>query len=182
MDEHAALIEGIAEDIAAGRRPPPTSAEVEQHAFALPDAGELSIGQAAELFGILPTTIRFYEDSGLIEIARRANGHRRFDRRALGELLFIHGMRLSGMSVKDIARLRTLLGRDVTPVGVDDFSATHRSLATGDEPAPLRASDIAEAARLLDEHAQDVRLQIARLQIALAVTTHKKEHLIGEDR
>lgn len=176
MYEHAALIERIAEDIAAGRRQPPTSAEVEQHALALPDAGELTIGEAAELFGILPTTIRFYEDSGLIEIARRTNGHRYFDRRALGELLFIHGMRLSGMGVRDIARLRVLLSRGASPVEPDG------SPATWEEPTDLAATDRAEAVRLLDEHAQHVRLQIARLQIALAVTAHKREHLIGEDR
>lgn len=168
MDDHDALIERMAEDIASGRRPPPTSQEVEQHALELPTSGDLTIGETAAMFGILPTTIRYYEDAGLLRVGRRENGHRVFDRAALGDLLFVHGMRLSGMAVKDIARLRELLsGAPGDPCG------TARSL----EDAPRTA-----ARELLEHHAAQVRLQIARLQIALAITEHKTEHLIGDRR
>ena len=167
MNKHTALVERMAQDIAEGRRPPPTTEEIEQHALELPAHRDLTIGEAAAMFGILPTTIRYYEDEGLLRVGRRHNGHRVFDRAALGDLLFVHGMRLSGMAVKDISRLRSLL-------------AGAPGAACGTTASSLGA-DHREAARaLLDTHAREVRLQIARLQIALAVTEHKTQHLIGE--
>jgi DNA-binding transcriptional MerR regulator len=169
MDEHDALIERMAEAIAAGRRPPPTRQEVEHHALELPASGDLSIGETAAMFGILPTTIRYYEDAGLLRVGRRENGHRVFDRAALGDLLFVHGMRLSGMPVRDVARLRELL----SDAPDDPCGATARGL---DEAPRAAARD------LLEHHAAQVRLQIARLQIALAVTEHKTDHLIGDER
>lgn len=156
MEQHEALIQRMVEQIAAGTRPPPDAAEVERHATELPETPDLPIREAAAMFGIKPTTIRYYEDSGLLRVCRRANGHRVFDQQALGDLLFVHGMRLSGMGVKDIASLRALLAADA-------------------------AVTRAEAAELLQAHIRQVRHQIARLQISLAIAEHKHDHLIGED-
>lgn len=155
MTEHRALIERMSEQIAAGLRPPPTAAEVDAYVEEMPDVEDVPIGRAAALLGILPTTIRYYEDAGLLCIPRRANGHRVFDRATLGDLLLVHAMRLSGMPVQEIARLREHLA-DPTPAG--------RSRAT----APL------------EHHAERMRREIARLQITLAITEHKQQHLIGE--
>lgn len=156
MDQHEALIERMVDQIAAGKRPPPDAAEVDRHALDLPATRDLTIGEAAAMFGIKPTTIRYYEDAGLLLVSRRDNRHRVFDRESLGDLLFVHGMRLSGMGVKQIARLRGLLRAD-TPEAR------------------------AETSTLLREHAEAVRRQIARLQISLAITEHKHDHLIGDD-
>lgn len=155
MHRFEALMASMVEEIAAGHRPPPTVAEIEEHARDLPQGEDLTIGEVASLFGILPTTIRYYESEGLLTVDRRPNGHRIFDRAAVGELLLVHGMRLSDMPIREIARLRDLLAE------------------TG--PAAREA-----AAELLSAHAQDTRRRIAHLQIALAITEHKTQTLIGD--
>lgn len=152
MVNHQRYIDEIAEDIAAGRRSPPTNEEIIAYTEALPDVSDLTITEAATLIGLEPTTVRYYEDEGLLRIPRGGNGHRRFDRGTLDDLLFVHRMRLSGLSVRNIAVLRSLLADD-TP-------------------------DARQEARdLLIEHAGKVRRQIAQLQISLAITEHKIEHL-----
>lgn len=154
MTSHQLLIEQIADEIAAGRRLPPTAEDIEAYGDDLPDVADLTIGQAAAMIGIEATTVRYYEDEGLLSIPRRGNGHRRFDRDALGELLFVHRMRLSGLPVRDIAALQSHLGED-------------------SDDARRRARD------LLDRHALDMRRQIAQLQISLAITEHKTAYLTG---
>ena len=110
MQDHQALIERLVEEIAQGRRQPPTLQEVSSHV----DAGEgpaadLSVSAAAALFGMEASTVRYYEDAGLLTVPRRSNGHRVFTARALDELLFVHRLRLSGMPIRQIARLRELM-------------------------------------------------------------------------
>lgn len=152
MSTHHLLIEQIASEIAEGRREPPTTQEIAAYADDLPDVSDLSIGAAAQMIGIEATAVRYYEDAGLLSITRRGNGHRSFDRDALGELLFVHRMRLSGLPVRDIARLQSLLR-------LDSLEAKR------------------EARELLEAHALDVRRQIAQLQISLAITEHKTDYL-----
>ncbi|SMX70824.1 MerR family transcriptional regulator [Brevibacterium linens] len=156
MSTHHLLIEQIADEIAEGRREPPTPDEVGVYADDLPDVSDLSIGAAAQMIGIEATTVRYYEDAGLLSVPRRGNGHRSFDRDALGELLFVHRMRLSGLPVRDIARLQTLLRRDTAEAQRD-------------------------ARELLEAHALEVRRQIAQLQISLAITEHKTDYLAPLD-
>lgn len=155
MHQHHALIETVVDEMIAGLRPPPTAAEIQDAVPDLPDAEDLSIGEVAEMFGILPTTIRYYESAGLLSVPRRAGGHRVFDRATLGELFLVHGMRLSDMPVREIARLRELLA--------------------GRTPAARES-----AAALLDDHARETRRRIAHLQIALAITEHKTAYLTGD--
>lgn len=157
MDSEELLIERIVDELVAGTRPPVTAADVEHYATQLPDVGDLTIGEAAALFGLTPSTVRYYEDAGLLRIPRRGNGHRVFDRAALGDLLFVHRMRLSGMPIDKIARLQVLLADD----------------------APSARE---EASDLMHAHAEQIRRQIAQLQISLVLTEHKTHELIGENR
>lgn len=68
---------------------------------AFPDGGAYSIGELAELFGITPRAIRFYEDRGLLA-PRRAGKNRIFGDRERVRLDFIlRGKRL-GISLTEI--------------------------------------------------------------------------------
>lgn len=82
----------------------------------LPDLGEvlassvsvddvtlpLTVGEAAELVGISGHALRYYERIGLVTVGRTASGQRAYDRAALGRVVFITRLRLSGMSIRDI--------------------------------------------------------------------------------
>lgn len=68
----------------------------------------MNIGQAAELSGLPPKTIRYYDDIGLIAPrGRRANGYRDYDARDVHVLRFVQRARSLGFSVE---RCRELLG------------------------------------------------------------------------
>lgn len=177
MQDHQALIERLAEEIAQGRRQPPTLQEVGSHV----DAGEgpaadLSVSAAAAQCGMEASTVRYYEDAGLLTVPRRSNGHRVFTARALDELIFVHRLRLSGMPIRQIARLRELMGEDS-----DDGQGSQRGRTgqagqdDGDPTGRVRPSteDLAQARGLLDGHAAAIRRQIAQLQVSLAITEYK---------
>lgn len=80
----------------------------------------LSIGEAAARSGLPASTIRYYEDQGLITTQRDGAGRRWFDDDDVGWLQFLHNMRSTGMSVPDLAHyaaLRTSNAPDIaTPV------------------------------------------------------------------
>lgn len=64
------------------------------------------IGEAATLSGLPATTIRYYEDEGLIPPADRTTaGHRVYDDRDVARLRFVHRARTLGMPVDDLADL-----------------------------------------------------------------------------
>lgn len=67
----------------------------------------MNISQAAAQSGLPPKTIRYYEDIGLVEPARRRdNGYRDYAERDVHMLRFLHRARDLGFSV---AECRTLL-------------------------------------------------------------------------
>ena len=69
---------------------------------------EYSIGEASRTSGVKVTTIRFYEQIGLLAAAARTEGNRRlYDAADLKRLSFIRHARELGFSVDDI---RELLG------------------------------------------------------------------------
>jgi len=66
----------------------------------------MNIGDVAEVSGLPPKTIRYYEDIGLVHPARGANGYRDFDDSEAQKLAFLARARSLGFS---IAECRTLL-------------------------------------------------------------------------
>jgi MerR family transcriptional regulator, copper efflux regulator len=74
--------------------------------FTLGGMNGLRVAELAARAGVAPSAVRFYERSGLLSPARRAeNGYRVFDESALDELAFIQRAKTIGMSLEDIAEL-----------------------------------------------------------------------------
>ena len=71
------------------------------------------IAEAAELSGVPPTTIRYYEDQGLIRPARRAaNGYRTYGDRDVARLRFVSRARALDLPPDDLAELVGLWEHD----------------------------------------------------------------------
>ncbi|MGH8228826.1 MAG: Cu(I)-responsive transcriptional regulator [Steroidobacteraceae bacterium] len=69
----------------------------------------MMIGEAAARSGVASKAIRFYEQAGLIEPARRlANGYRAYDGAGVQTLRFIHRARGLGFSLEEIRKLLAL--------------------------------------------------------------------------
>ncbi len=66
----------------------------------------MNIGDVSRLSGLPAKTIRYYEDVGLVEPARRGNGYRAFRNSDLHKLAFLGRARSLGFSIEDC---RTLL-------------------------------------------------------------------------
>jgi len=97
------------------------------------------IGKAAELSGVKVTTIRYYEEVGLMpEPERRASGRRSYDHAAIDRLRFIRHARDLGFPVESI---RSLIDLQQTP-----------------------GRDCSQVDALASRHLDDVRARIARLR------------------
>ena len=69
----------------------------------------MNIGQAAELSGVTPKTIRYYESIGLIALApRTVGGYRSYGDNDVAFLRFIQRARGLGFSVADVDNLLAL--------------------------------------------------------------------------
>jgi DNA-binding transcriptional MerR regulator len=71
-----------------------------------------SISQVAERTGFPPTTLRFYEQSGLVRPARTPAGYRSYDDSHIELLSFIGRAKGFGLSLEEITELLGLLGDD----------------------------------------------------------------------
>lgn len=66
----------------------------------------LRIGQIAERVGLTPTTLRFYEDAGLLRPdARTESGYRLYRETAVERLKFVRSARALGLGLDDIRRI-----------------------------------------------------------------------------
>ena len=68
----------------------------------------MNISDVAERAGLPVKTIRYYEDIGLIQPARGANGYRRFGEADLHKLAFIGRARSLGFTIEDCRSLLRL--------------------------------------------------------------------------
>jgi len=69
----------------------------------------MNIGEVAGKSGVPAKTIRYYEDIGLIPLARRSeSGYRDYDERDLATLRFVQRARSLGFPVKDVGALLAL--------------------------------------------------------------------------
>ncbi|MDR0267725.1 MerR family transcriptional regulator [Paenibacillus sp.] len=87
-----------------------------------------SIGEIAKLSGITAFTLRYYEKIGLLPKPRRQHGKeagiRQYDDADLRFIQFIHGLKQTGMKLKDIARFTEdgclLTAQDEADFDIDD--------------------------------------------------------------
>lgn len=62
-----------------------------------------TIQQASRQTGLPASTLRYYEDEGLLDnVGRAANGHRRYNEDDLRRVVFIQRLKLIGMSIGEI--------------------------------------------------------------------------------
>ncbi|SFB10171.1 DNA-binding transcriptional regulator, MerR family [Lentibacillus halodurans] len=102
----------------------------------------LTIKEVAERASISPSTIRYYDDQGLLPFVQRdKNGYRLFKEEALFWLEFIGIMRSVGMSVKTLQRFTQLQMK-------------------GDET-------LDERMQIFNEHQEKLRTQKNEIEVAL---------------
>src|ERR1700712_5341222 len=106
----------------------------------------LAIGEVAERSGVAATTLRFYEDEGLLGAPTRVGGRRRYDEAVLTRLEVIGLCKAAGFRLDEI-----------------------RVLLTDDDPGRPASRALAEA-KLVDIDAQMAALKRAREIIEWAVT------------
>ncbi len=107
-----------------------------------------SIGQVSELLGIPVSTIRYYENKGVLEkVSRTAGGVREFDDVDIGWLRMIAYLKMAGMTVSEIS----------------EFTSLYKK---GD-------SSIEERRQLLHRRRNLIMEQMAELQEALDFITYK---------
>ena len=68
----------------------------------------LTIGDLAARAGVRTSTLRYYEDEGLLAPAGRVSGHRRYDAGAVEALTVIRFCRALGFSLDEIRTLLTV--------------------------------------------------------------------------
>ena len=61
-----------------------------------------SISEIAEIMNVAPSTIRYYDNEGLLPSVEKVNGRRVFTERDFGWLKLLNSMKLTGMPIKDI--------------------------------------------------------------------------------
>lgn len=117
----------------------------------------LNIGEVARQTGVSAKTIRYYEETGLIPPADRAeNGYRRYAQRAVHVLRFVKRARDLGFSVRDVGDLLTLWA-----------DASRES---------------AEVKRLALRHLRDIEDKITELQKLRGAMQHLVDCCHGDER
>ncbi|MGV0787352.1 helix-turn-helix domain-containing protein [Mycolicibacterium sp. XJ2] len=110
---------------------------------------ELKIGQLARAAGTTPSTIRYYEEIGLLPPPGRVGGQRRYRRDDIGRLTFIRHCREFGFAVDQVRTLASLLqDTDRSCIEAREVAETHLA-SIRDKLAELHALE-RDIARLLD--------------------------------
>lgn len=116
----------------------------------------MNISDVAERAGLPVKTIRYYEDIGLIQPARGANGYRRFGEADLHKLAFIGRSRSLGFTIEDCRSLLRLYN--------------DRSRASAD------------VKRLAQAHLEDIDRKRAELKQMRDTLAHLIKACAGNDR
>ena len=111
------------------------------------DSG-FTIRNMAERCGMTAHTLRYYERVGLIQpVCRARNGHRRYTEADAVWLNFLHCMRATNMPIREMQRYAAL--------------------------RQMGETTIEQRRQLLEEHQATIAAQIAALEKAHALLTHK---------
>ena len=94
---------------------------------------ELDIGEVAQRSGVSPSTLRFYEDKGLIASIGRRGLRRQFDPRVIERLALIAVGRSAGFSLDEIALMfapdgKPRLDRRMLTAQAEELNQTIREL------------------------------------------------------
>ncbi len=115
---------------------------------------KLSIQQTAEKIGVATSTLRYYEEAGILPgIQRNDSGHRIYEDQDLGWISWIVLLRSSGMPIETIRRFVELS-------------------QSGNDSIPARCE-------ILDDHRQIIRERIEELQSFLAKLDDKLQYYHG---
>jgi DNA-binding transcriptional MerR regulator len=95
---------------------------------------DLDIGEVAKCSGLPASTLRFYEEKGLIASSGRRGLRRRFDRAVLERLALIVLGRAAGFSLDEIARMfapdgRPRIDRQMLTAKAEELDTTIRKLS-----------------------------------------------------
>ncbi|HTW01931.1 MAG TPA: MerR family transcriptional regulator [Streptosporangiaceae bacterium] len=85
---------------------------------------QVPIGVVADRYGLPATTLRYWEDVGLLPPQQRSGGQRRYDQDALRRVMFIRMAKQSGLSLNAIRAL--LAGNDQHGPTFDDWAQVAR--------------------------------------------------------
>ncbi|GAB3467389.1 MerR family transcriptional regulator [Actinophytocola sediminis] len=76
----------------------------------------MRIGELAAAAGVSTRALRYYEQRGLIEAGRRANGYREYDQAAVARVRNIRTLLDAGLRAEDIRGLHSCLDEDLAEV------------------------------------------------------------------
>jgi DNA-binding transcriptional MerR regulator len=136
-----------------------------------PSDALLRIQDAAELVGLTPRAIRYYEEMGLLSPSARSQGaYRLFDQLDLDRLRFIKGLRDdAGFSIAEIRRL------------LEDEAArrlAREALDATDDPAERRRILDGRLASI-DGQLAGLREKLARLELMVRDLEARRLHVLG---
>ena len=103
----------------------------------------MNIGKAAARSGLQTTTIRYYEQIGLIKSTRRENGYRDYSEDDVNQLRFVHQARNLGFDIEDCRKLLQLYSdpnrasASVKEVAEEHLTAVDKKIAELRSHAPL---------------------------------------------
>ena len=116
----------------------------------------MNIGDVADLSGLPAKTIRDYEDIGLVEPLRSANGYRSFRQSDVHKLAFLGRARALGFTIEDCRSLLKL------------YADTDRASA--------------EVKQIAEEHLDRIDRKIAELTEMRATLSHLVDACAGDHR
>lgn len=120
----------------------------------------MTIGTVADRYGVPATTLRYWEQIGVLPAQRRSGGQRRYDRDAIRRIKFVRMAQQAGLSLEGIRAM--LAGHvDHSPTFSDWATVARDQLVTIDH----RMADLATLKAIIEEcltcgcqHAQRCKL------------------------
>ncbi len=95
--------------------------------------GNLAIGEVARRAGVRTSTLRYYEDIGLLEVPDRVNGRRRYDHSVQPRLRAIQVAQRAGFTLSEIRVLFQGFAEESTPASARWRELAQRKLAEIEE-------------------------------------------------
>lgn len=136
-----------------------------------PPTAPLRIQEAAELVGLTPRSIRYYEEMGLLSPSARSQGaYRLYDQLDIDRLRFIKGLRDdAGFSIAEVRRM------------LEDEAArrlAREALAATEDPAERRRILQGRIASL-DGQLAGLRQKVERLESMVNDLEERRRHVLG---